>query len=201
MQILPKSFKKTKEFLAKLPLIGPKGAEKITANLLRKDKQSIMDLGRAILSLSELNKCRECFFITENSDYICDICKNKERDEKTVCVVEDILDLTSIEDKGFFKGKYHVLGGTVRIGQKDNTKFLTTKALITRIKEKSIKEIVIATNPNALGDVTAGYLKEELSKIENLKITRIRRGIPTGGNLEYADKDSLEASINGRVIF
>ncbi|MBD3300473.1 MAG: recombination protein RecR [Candidatus Moranbacteria bacterium] len=201
MSILPKNFQKAKEILSKFPAMGARSAERFLIYLLNKNKKELQELSDSLSRLDQIKKCSNCFFLTENQDRICDICKDKNRKKDIICILEDSLDLMAIENKNIFQGQYHVLGGTVRIGQKDNSQNLTVQALKKRIMDNNVQEIIIATNPNSLGDATAVYLKEELQKLKNLKITRISKGMPTGGDLEYADKESLEASIEGRIRF
>lgn len=185
--------------LAELPSIGPRAAERIMFFLLKKSPDKIIALSDALKKAAECRFCERCFNIS--SGRRCAICEDNSRDQKTICVVEDVLDLMAIEKKDIYHGVYHVLGGTVRIGQKNNAASLEAAALKTRIAKEKITEVIIATNPTTSGDMTAVYLKEILGRLPKLKITRISRGMPTGGDIEYADPDSIAGSFEGRRDF
>jgi len=195
---LPKDFQKTNFLLKNLPSIGPKMAERLTLHLLKKSPRELEELSNAIRNLNKIKNCKKCLHLTDEADGLCKICKNTNRDQETICIVEDVLDLIAIESKNFYNGVYHILGGTSRIGQKDNSKNLTIDLLVKRIKNDAINEIIIATNPTTAGDMTAVHLKEKLREFNNLKITRISKGMPTGSDIEYADVESIKASIQGR---
>lgn len=206
MSILPKSVQKLIEELKKLPGIGPKSAARLTFYLLSKSEDDIHNLGRAIYYLKRnLKKCRLCFNISE-TDY-CPICQDPRRDKKIIAVVQTPLDVIALEKTGEYKGLYHVIGGAISpvdgIGPED----LRIKELLDRVKRSgdNISEIILATNPNLEGEATAMYiaqqinkLKEENPRIKRIKITRIARGLPVGGDLEYADEITLSRALEGR---
>ena len=196
---LPKNIQHAASLLSRLPSIGPRTAERIVLHLLKRPKGELGELGEAIKELSKSNFCKRCFNLADED--LCVICKSKTRDSKTICVVEDPLDLIAIENRNIFPGVYHVLGGTLRIGQIDNTNNLKIKELKARIGKEKIKEVIIATNPTTAGDMTAVFLKEALQQFSNLKITRISRGMPTGGDIEYADGESILGSFRARREF
>ncbi|MCX6763871.1 MAG: recombination mediator RecR [Candidatus Moranbacteria bacterium] len=139
-----------------------------------------------------MKTCRRCFNIAE--DDLCEICKDLHRDQKIVCVVEEPLDIISLERTGTFKGLYHVLGGVIFGGKDENLKI---SELIKRIKEEKPEEIILATNPTTEGDATALYLKKKLQEYD-VKLTRLARGLSTGSDIEYADEITLSSALNNR---
>lgn len=195
---LPKTVQKLIDELSKLPGIGPKSAARLTFYLLTKPKESISSLGDAFLSLSEgLHYCSTCFNICDDAGE-CRICASPKRDHSIIAVVEEPLDVLALEKAFGFDGVYHVLGGAISpingVGPQD----LRISQLIIRLDE-SVKEIILATNPNLEGEATAAYIKEKiLEKYSSIKITRIARGLPIGGDLEYADEVTLKRSLEGR---
>jgi len=195
----PKEFSAAVSLLAELPSIGPRAAERIMLYLLNKSPDKISALSDALKDAASCRFCKRCFNISSRE--YCTICEDNSRDQKTICVVEDILDLMAIEKKEIYRGIYHVLGGSVRIGQKNNAHQLKISALKTRISQEKTREVIIATNPTTSGDMTAVFLKESLGRLPKLKITRISRGMPTGGDIEYADPDSIAGSFQGRREF
>lgn len=183
--------------LKKLPGIGSKTAERLALYLIM--KSSVEDskaLAYAVLNAREKTKfCKICFNLSEED--ICHICKDATRDNSIICVIEKPLDVTAIEKVATFKGLYHVLGGSLSpldgIGPDD----LKIKELINRIKEATIKEVIIATNSDMEGEATALYLVSLLKPL-GVKISRIAYGIPVGTNLEYTDQASLIKALDGR---
>ena len=195
---LPKNVQRAIELFSQLPSIGPRVAERIILHLLKKPKRELDELGDALKNLNEYgNLCQRCFNLADGN--LCQICKDKNRKHDLICVVEDILDLMAIENKDIFPGVYHVLGGTIKMGQRDNSANLKIKELKERVPKEKIKEIIIATNPTTEGDMTAVVIKEALQCFKDLEITRISRGMPTGGDIEYADPETISGSFRGRV--
>lgn len=204
MNSLPKSLQKTIEFFEKLPGIGPKTAKRLGFHLLKipqKDLEEFSSILREMKKKSLL--CQICVHITEVT--ICSICDDTQRDSSTIAVVEDVLDLLSMEAGEKYKGVYHVLHGRIDplnyVGPED----IYIEHLLKRAKDKrnKIREIVLATNPNMEGEATAMYIKkklEEVKKQENLsfKITRLAYGLPIGADLEYADYMTLQMAMEGR---
>lgn len=184
-----------KEF-AKLPGIGPKAAARFTFNLLRKPDYELELFGNAILELKkETTVCENCFNISE--DTLCEFCSNEKRDNTIICIIEEAINIPAIEDTKQFNGHYHVLGGTIQPGEGNGPDTLRIKELIKKIKEKEIKEIIIATNPNTEGETTALYLVK-IIKPYNIKITRLGRGLSTGSDLEYADQMTIISALETR---
>jgi len=197
MSILPKSINQAIEELSRLPGIGPKSAARIVFYLLSKPSSDVKELGKSIETLKEnLKTCSVCFNWAEGDP--CEICKSDSRDQSVLCVVEEPLDVVALERAGF-KGVYHVLGGVISpingIGPDD----LRIAELIERIRKNSdkIKEVILATNPSLEGEATAVYIAERI-KSPKIKITRLARGLPVGGDLEYADELTLSRSLEGR---
>lgn len=189
----PKPFKKLIEHFSSLPSVGPKMAERLVLFLFKQDPGKIKDFSESLADLKNLKTCQKCFNIAEGA--LCEICKNPQRDQKIICVVEDPLDIISIEKTGAYKGLYYVLGGVIfpNNGNAD----LKIPELLERIKKEGFKEIILAVNPTTEGDATALYLKSKLKEF-NVKITRLARGLSTGGDIEYADEITLSAALTNR---
>jgi recombination protein RecR len=193
---LPASVQNLIDEFSRLPSVGPKLAARLTFYLLTKPEKDIESLGQAILDLKKnLTKCRKCFHISEKE--ICDICESPDRRKDVLLAVEEPLDVIAFEKTGGFDGMYHVIGGVISpidgIGPED----LRINQLIERIDADGITELILATNPSLEGEATASYIKN-LLKDKPLKITRIARGLPVGGDLEYADEVTLMRSLDGR---
>jgi len=187
------------EEFSKLPGIGKKTAQRMAFYVLRIKKEEAKSLAQAITDVKERMKfCSACFNITEKDP--CRICSDKKKDRSLICVVEESKDVIAIEKTGQYNGLYHVLGGVLspldNVGPED----LKIKELLNRLKQYKVKEVIIATNPSAEGEATAIYLAK-LIKPLGIKVSRIARGIPSGGALEYADVNTLANAIEGRVEF
>jgi len=192
---------------SKLPGIGKKTAQRMAFYILKEKKEEAEGLAKAILEVVEKVKyCSICFNITEEDP--CGICKDEKRDRSIICVVEEANDVVALEKTEQYNGLFHVLGGVLSpldgIGPDD----LKVKELLSRLKgpkdpasrEKEVKEVILATNPNTEGEATAIYVAK-LIKPLGIKVTRIARGLPAGGDLEYADQVTLANAIEGRVEF
>jgi len=194
--LFPKSFQKLIDLFASLPSVGPKMAERLVLYLFKQDEKFIDDFARAMYDFrANLNFCSRCFHIAENG--LCDICKSKSRDISMVCVVENPLDVIAIEKTKNYNGLYHVLGGTLSVMTEGEMKNLKINELVNRVKNEKIKEVILATNPTTDGETTALYLGRVLRPLE-IKITRLARGLQTGGDIEYADEITLSSSLEGR---
>lgn len=202
--MLPKSIQNLIEEFSKLPGIGPKTAARLTFYLLNKAENDVQKLGESVINLKKgLIFCSVCYNISEQNP--CSICQDLSRDKHTICVVEEPLDIIAVEKTGF-KGTYHVLGGVISpidgIGPED----LRINQLIDTIKSnQDIKEIILATDPSLEGEATSMYILERIKQSQNeekidkkLKITRLARGLPVGGDLEYADEVTLRRALEGR---
>jgi recombination protein RecR len=191
--MFPKSFQKLIDHFASLPSVGPKMAERLVLYLFKKDLDNINDFAESLKNLkANIRSCKQCFNISEND--LCLICSDKKRDSNLICVVEDPLDIIALEKTRLFRGLYHVLGGNISSQNNDNLKI---NELIKRLKNSEVTEVLLATNPTTEGEATALYLAR-LIKPLNIKTTRLARGLPTGGDIEYADEATLTGAIQGR---
>lgn len=180
----------------KLPGIGPKTAQRLTYFLLRAPVEQTQALAEALLRMKERTIfCSVCFNITESDP--CSLCLDTSRDRRAICVVEEPLDVLALERTRVFKGLYHVLHGAISpvdgIGPED----LRIHELLARLKNDEVKEILLATNPNLEGEATSMYLHRLVGPL-GLRVTRLARGLPVGGDLEYADEVTLTRAIEGR---
>lgn len=198
---LPRSIKNLIEEFSRLPGIGPKSAQRLAIYLLRSPEMRLKELGEAVLKLKEnVIFCTNCWNIAESNP--CKVCENPQRDHSMICVVEEILDVVALEKTGDFKGLYHVLHGALSPIDGISPEQLKIADLVNRIEKSagSIKEIILATNPSLEGEATALYIQRELRNFD-LKVTRIARGLPVGGDLEYADEVTLSRALKGRMEF
>lgn len=183
--------------LSKLPGIGKKTAQRLALHIIKNDKESAEKLAKAIIDLKEkLMLCKKCFNLSE--DELCDICKNPKRDQTTICVVEEVSDVIAIEKSHEFNGLYHVLGGVLSPLMGIGTENLRIKELINRFHDEEIKEVILALNPDTEGETTSLYLAK-LIKPLGVKVTRIARGIPIGGDLEFADEATIGKAMLNRI--
>lgn len=195
-QGVPPSVTRVIEAFASLPGIGPKTASRLTYYLLRAPDALSLNLAQALADLkAKTHYCSVCFNITESDP--CAICSDAKRDPQTLMVVEEPLDLIAMERTGSYKGRYHVLHGVIRpvdgIGPDD----LKIKELVARVDQENVLEVIIATNPSTEGEATAYTVQRFLAK-SGVKITRLARGLPTGGDLEYVDTLTLTKALQGR---
>ncbi len=194
--VYPKVFRNLIAHFSSLPSVGPKMAERLVLFLFKQNQDILDDFAKNLLSLKDLKFCQKCFNISENS--LCHICQDKQRSHKVICVVEDPLDVISIERTGIYRGLYHILGGTMQSsGKSETTNDLKIPQLLARVKNEEIEEIILATNPTTEGDLTALYLKRKLEPLDT-KITRLGRGMSTGGDIEYADETTLSSALTNR---
>lgn len=191
----PNSFKKLIQHFASLPSVGPKMAERLVLYLFKQEKERLGDFAESLHALQSLHPCRRCYNIAENG--LCEICKNTKRNQKEICTVEEPLDIISIEKTGTYHGLYHVLGGVISPSVKNQE--LRLAPLLERIADEKTQEIILATNPTTEGDATALYVRKKIrdSGLE-VKITRLARGLATGGDIEYADEMTLSAALTNR---
>ena len=182
--------------LARLPTIGRKSALRLTYHLLKQPKEQSERLARALITLTErVRPCECCFNVTE--EQLCVVCRDPRRDQSLVCVVEEASDISAIERSGEYRGAYHVLGGRLSpldgVGPDD----LTVTALQHRVAGGGVREVIVATNLKLEGEATALYLQEQLAPL-GVKVSRIARGIPVGGDLEYADGVTIAQAMAAR---
>jgi recombination protein RecR len=196
MNVIPDSIQNLIDEFAKLPGIGPKTAQRLTFYLLRKPDKSSKDLGKAADELKGgIKYCEICKNFTDQD--ICAICADTGRDNETICVVSEPLDVVALEKTHSYTGKYHVLGGVISPVDGIGPDELFIAELVKRVKAGGIKEIILATNPNLEGETTSLYIVKALSGVD-VKITRLAHGLPMGGDLEYADEITLSRAIEGR---
>jgi recombination protein RecR len=182
--------------LGRLPGIGPKSAQRIAFHLLKVPADDVARLAHAITDAkARVRFCERCFNIAD--DVLCPICNDDTRDSSVVCVVEESRDIVAIERTGEFRGRYHVLLGAMSPLEGIGPEQLKIRELVARIDPEGIQEIILCTNPNTEGEVTAMYLARLLKPI-GLTITRIASGLPVGGDLEYADELTLGRALEGR---
>jgi len=184
------------EQLGRMPGIGPRSAERIAFHLLKASTEDALALADAIRDLkSKTRHCSRCFNLTEQDP--CPICANPQRDARALCVVEQPKDLLNIESTGVFRGLYHVLMGHLSPLEGIEPDDLTVEQLIRRVENEAVEEIILATNPTMEGDGTALYVTSLLAG-KPVKVTRLARGLPSGSQLEYANKSMLADAISGR---
>lgn len=196
MDTIPQPVLRLIEAFSRLPGIGPKSASRLTYYLLRSQSDDTTELAEALTELRDRTRfCSVCFNITEENP--CPICKSEERDRNVICVVEEPLDVMAIERTREYRGLYHVLHGVISPMDGIGPEELRIRELIDRVDAGTIKEVILATNPSLEGENTAMYIQRKLSK-PMIKITRLARGLPMGGDLEYADEVTLARALEGR---
>jgi len=187
---------KLTERLHRLPGIGRKTAQRLALFILRQDEEQVHALADAILRVKkDIHFCRQCFNITEQE--LCRICLDTRRDRKTICVVEDIVDIFAIEKSNEYRGLYHVLGGVISPLSGVSPNDLKIAELVSRVEQNGIEEILLAINPSTEGEATMIYLSK-LIKPSGIKVTRIASGIPIGSHLEYIDDATIGRAIVSR---
>jgi len=197
MDILPAPVAKLIDEFSRLPGIGPKTASRLTFYLLRNSAQQCATLAEAVKELHEkVTICSRCFNITEVNP--CSVCQDPKRDPSLICVVEEPLDVIAIERTRDYQGLYHVLHGVIAPVEGIGPENLRIDELVERVRlQQEIKEVIVATNPNLEGEATAMYIARQLSQ-GTIKVTRLARGLPVGGDLEYADSITLSRALSGR---
>jgi len=212
--LLPIPVQNLIDAFSRLPGIGPKTAARLAFFLLRSSEEFSQDLAQALIEMkSNTSRCSICFNITaagtgegvgaaDAGNEVCEICSNSDRDPAVICVVEEPLDVLALERTAVFTGRYHVLQGALSpiegIGPED----LKIRELVQRVRAggddgRGVDEVIIATNPSMEGDYTASYISQQLSPF-SLRLTRLARGLPVGGDLEYADQNTLQRALSGR---
>ncbi len=198
MAVIPEPVQNLINAFSRLPGIGPKTASRLTFYLLRGSDDLSLQLAEALVKLkSGTAFCRVCFNITMADQPLCEICANPKRDERVICVVEEPLDVLVLEKTGGYEGRYHVLHGVLSPIEGIGPDQLKIRPLIERIKEGRVQEVILATNPSMEGDATALYLRTQIAPL-GPKVTRLARGLPVGGDLEYADQNTLLRALAGR---
>jgi len=183
----------------KLPGIGPKSAQRLTYYLLQVPAEKAEALAEAITAVKEkLSLCSLCFNITDSDP--CVICRDEERDHTKICIVEEPIDILPLERTKKYKGLYHVLHGVIAPSDGIGPDELKFKELLSRLNDGLVTEVILATNPNLEGEATAMYLQRLIAPL-GIQITRLARGLPYGGDLEYADDVTLSRALEGRQEF
>lgn len=193
---LPTSLERVINEFGKLPGIGPKSAQRLAFYLLKKDEFDINGLSDAVRALkTDITFCAQCHNMAESDP--CSICADTNRDRNIICIVEEPLDALAIDKTGHYKGLFHILGGVLNPMEGIGADKLNIADLQKRIEELGVKELIIATNPTLEGETTAMHIAKFLNGVD-VKITRIARGLPMGGDLEYADEITLSRALDGR---
>ncbi|NOZ55906.1 MAG: recombination protein RecR [Calditrichaeota bacterium] len=185
------------EQLSRLPGIGRKSAQRLVFYLLKIPEEQVSELAQSLTELKQkVRYCSVCFNLTEEDP--CPICRDPARDRSTICVVEQPNDVLALEKTGQYRGLYHVLGGSLSPLDGIGPENLRVRELVQRLQGGEVREVIVATNPNAEGEATAIYLAQ-LIKPLGIKLSRIARGIPVGSDLEYADEITLARALEGRI--
>lgn len=195
--VLPKAVRELSAELSRLPGIGPKSAQRLALHLLRQQRGITAKLAETIATLHDrVQTCSVCFSLSDES--VCSICKDTSRNQKLVCVVEDPLDVEAIERTGSYVGVYHVLGGLLSPLDGITPEQLTLNELLKRVNDASVEEVIIALEHNMEGEATTRHI---ISYVKNTSasVTRLARGLPTGGDIEFADALTLSAAFAGRT--
>lgn len=192
----PKSFKKLIDNFSALPSVGPKMAERLVLFLFKADNEKLSDFAKSLEDFKKnLRHCKKCWNISEED--LCLICRDHSRDQSTICVVEDTLDIFAIEKTKKYTGLYHVLGGVLSPQKIVGSENLHFKDLENRVEKDGITEVILALNPTTEGDATALYITRNL-KDKNVQVTRLARGLSTGADIEHADELTLSSAILNR---
>jgi recombination protein RecR len=203
MTMYPAPLARLIQELSKLPGIGEKSAARLAFHMLKGNKDDVFRLSESIGKLrQEIGLCQRCFGFSEvkaadEAGALCDICRNFKREKDKICVVEDPADLIAVEKSQEFRGQYHVLHGTISPLDGIGPDALRIKELLERLRDSVIKEVIVATNPTMDGEATAFYLSKVIKPL-GVSVTRIARGLPMGGDLEYTDAVTLGKALEGR---
>jgi recombination protein RecR len=195
---VPRPVERLIEAFSRLPGIGPKTASRLTYHLIRAEAAESQELAQALAEMrAGTSLCSRCFNLTEAGNAWCGVCRDAGRDETLVCVVEEPLDVMAIERTGRYRGRYHVLHGAISPVEGVGPDDLRIHELIGRVSAEGITELILATNPTMEGEATAMFIRRHLEG-SAVRITRLARGLPAGGDLEYADSTTLTQALEGR---
>jgi recombination protein RecR len=196
MAATPEAVTRLIDELSRLPGIGPKTASRLAYYMLRAPVEQVQSLGTVILELrDQIVFCSQCFNLAETDP--CPICTDERRERGTICVVEEPLDILAIERTGEYRGLYHVLHGAISPVEGIGPDDLRIGELVARLRGGGIREVILATNTSLEGEATAMYVQRQLLPL-NVRVTRLARGLPVGGDLEYADAITLARALEGR---
>ncbi len=197
MRSIPPPIQRLIREFNKLPGIGSKTSERFVFHLLRQPKEEIDALARSLQAIKEtIRLCADCYTVSE--DERCAICANSERSKQTVCVVADPKDVMAFEKTGAYDGVYHVLGGVIDHAHGIGPEQLRIEELLKRIDEQAVTEVILATNPDMEGETTALFISQQIKEKPGVQVTKIARGLPMGGNIEFADEVTLSNALSGR---
>jgi recombination protein RecR len=195
----PQAFRRAVTELARLPGIGEKSAQRLALFLVRSEGKYVQELAEALADLTrKITLCRTCFGLADTEE--CGICRDPARDDGLICVVEEPSDLMAVEQSGQYRGRYHVLHGSLAPLDGVGPEHLKVRELLERVKGRPVREVVLATNPDVEGEATALYVAKLLGE-QGIRSSRIAMGIPMGGHLEYADQVTLARAIAERREF
>lgn len=195
--IIPEILQKVIDELNKLPSIGRKTAQRLALHILKSDKDEVEKLAQALIDLKEkANICKICYNISESE--VCDICSSEKRDKSSICVVEEISDVIAIEKTNEFSGTYHVLGGVLSPLSGKDAESLNINELIHRVSKGNIQEVILALNPDTEGETTSLYIAK-LLKPYQIRVSRLARGLPIGGDIEFTDEATIGRAVLGRI--
>jgi recombination protein RecR len=203
MTMYPAPLARLIQEMSKLPGIGEKSAARLAFHMLKGKKEDVLRLAESIGKLrQEMGLCRRCFGFSEvdpqdENGAVCDICRNAEREEDKICVVEEPADLLAVEKSQEYRGLYHVLHGTISPLDGVGPDALKVRELLERLRSGAVREVIVATNPTMDGEATAFYLSKIIKPL-GVSVTRIARGLPMGGDLEYTDAVTLGKALEGR---
>lgn len=199
--MFPEAIKKFIDLFSKLPSIGPRLATRLAFYLINLDANTLSNIELAVKNLKKINRCERCFFLKESYQKICSICADPKRNKAIIAVVEKETDILTIEKTGYFKGNYLILGDLPERGILESFQKLRFQSLKNRIKNEldgKAKEIIIAVSQNTFGDFISDIIRQEFKNYAE-KISRISRGIPTGGEIEFADEETIRNSFDRRA--
>ncbi|TBR59814.1 recombination protein RecR [Westiellopsis prolifica IICB1] len=183
------------EQLQRLPGVGPKTAQRLALHILKRSEAEVEALAQALIEAKkQIGLCKECFHLS--AEPVCEICRNPNRDNTTICIVADSRDVIALEKTREYKGKYHVLGGVISPIDGIGPEQLTVQPLVRRVSQLKPKEVILAISPSVEGETTTLYVGQLLKPFT--KVTRIAFGLPVGGDLEYADEVTLARALEGR---
>ncbi len=197
MSTLPPTIQKVIAHFSALPGIGQKTAERLVFYLLKQNREQTLDFGQALLGLKQnIQLCNQCGQYAEQN--LCSICADKRRDQNILCIVAEAIDVAALEKSGQFHGLYHILHGLLNPTENITPEKLNLKTLENKLRQGYVQEIILALNPTVEGETTNLYLIKLLKKY-TIKITKLARGLPQGGDLEYADEVTLANAFKGRT--
>lgn len=197
MATYPRAVTRLIEAFRRLPGVGPKSAQRYAVHVLRAPDAEARELAEAILDVkASIRPCKRCGNYTDAD--LCSVCADPRRDLHSLCVVSYVRDLMAIERAGEYRGQYHVLGGVLSPADGVGPDDLAVSALIERVRDERVNEVILATSPSVEGDATALYLARLLGAVPGLEITRLASGLPAGADLDYADQTTIAAALSGR---